>query len=113
MSSDKSEVATQRADESVQEKDKASGDAKSDTSPHKRSASEVNDDGDVKQKIQKTDHKGSEKDKENGESEEKFDDADDADDDDDVVPEGDDYEEDGDEDGDVAEEDGDDDDDDA
>lgn len=94
-----SDVATKRAEESIPDKEKGSGDVKSDTSPHKRSASEINsaDDGEVKQKVLKTDHKG--KDKENGESEDKYDEGDD--DDEDVVPEGEgeDYDDEGDEDG--------------
>lgn len=91
----KSEVKTQKAEESIKEKEKTIGDAKTDTSAHKRPSSEVNSaDDEGKQKVLKTDHKDA--DKENGESEEKFEEGEGGDeDDDDIVPEGDDFDEEG------------------
>ncbi|XP_076311175.1 uncharacterized protein LOC143225501 isoform X1 [Tachypleus tridentatus] len=102
----KTDVATQRAEEKVKENEKASGDLKSESSPTKRTASEINnaEDEGVKQKVLKTDHT----EKENGKSEDKF--EGDEDEDEEGVPEGDDYDE-GDEDG--ADEEGDEDEDDA
>ncbi|XP_013791915.2 glutamic acid-rich protein-like [Limulus polyphemus] len=106
----KTEVATQRAEEKLKETEKASGDLKSEKSPTKRTASEVNnaEGEEVKQKVLKTDHK----EKENGKSEDKFEEGgDEEDEDEEGVPEGDDFDEEGDEDG--ADEEGDEDEDDA
>ncbi|XP_076311176.1 uncharacterized protein LOC143225501 isoform X2 [Tachypleus tridentatus] len=51
----KTDVATQRAEEKVKENEKASGDLKSESSPTKRTASEINnaEDEGVKQKVLK------------------------------------------------------------
>ncbi|XP_013774025.1 glutamic acid-rich protein-like [Limulus polyphemus] len=92
----KTDIATQKARESLQEKEKGSGDLKSETSPHKRTASEVNSTEDVegKQKLLKTDHK----EKENGETEDKLEEEEEeADEEDEEFPlgEGEDFDEDG------------------
>ncbi|XP_076324367.1 uncharacterized protein LOC143232618 isoform X2 [Tachypleus tridentatus] len=105
----KAEVVTNKVEENVQEKEKGSGDLKSETSPQKRTASELNsaEDVEVKQKVLKTDHK----EKENGESEEKYEEGGEEDDEDEEVGpegEGDDFDEEGDEDGADEEEDEDD-----
>ncbi|CAL1269712.1 unnamed protein product [Larinioides sclopetarius] len=52
-----SDVSVQRKDDCVPDKEKGQNDAKSDTSPQKRSASELSSTEEVKQKMQKTDHK--------------------------------------------------------
>ncbi|CAN7975085.1 unnamed protein product, partial [Ixodes persulcatus] len=49
----KGDVATQPADEVISAKEKSAGDAKTEKSPQKRSASELNDDDDSKKKAQK------------------------------------------------------------
>ncbi|XP_076324366.1 uncharacterized protein LOC143232618 isoform X1 [Tachypleus tridentatus] len=51
----KAEVVTNKVEENVQEKEKGSGDLKSETSPQKRTASELNsaEDVEVKQKVLK------------------------------------------------------------
>lgn len=80
------DVSVQRKDDCVSEKEKGQNDGKSDSSPQKRSAAELSSTDEVKQKMQKTDHKNKE---ENGESEDKYDEE--GDEDDDVIP--DDYDE--------------------
>ncbi|XP_022239357.1 uncharacterized protein LOC106457658 isoform X1 [Limulus polyphemus] len=51
----KAEVVTNKVEENVQEKEKGAGDLKSETSPQKRTASELNsaEDDEVKQKVLK------------------------------------------------------------
>ncbi|CAN7995644.1 unnamed protein product, partial [Ixodes hexagonus] len=49
----KGDVATQPADEVISAKEKATGDAKTEKSPQKRSSSELNDEDDSKKKAQK------------------------------------------------------------